>query len=101
MIVFNFADILQKYHVKTIVLWWPSKQKDIQAKIDKFIKSLSYIMGDNITLEKMEEDYSSVQAGDIISDTFKNIEWFKKTPLEDTISAMIILERWLKINGKG
>ncbi len=95
MIFFNISDLIFKYHVKTIVLWWPSKQKDIQEKITKFIKNLELIVGDrDIAIEKMEEDYSSVQAGEIVSDTFKNIEWFKKNPLEDTISAMIILERW-------
>ena len=30
MIYFHIADLIQRYHVKTIVLWRPSKQKDIQ-----------------------------------------------------------------------
>jgi RNase H-fold protein (predicted Holliday junction resolvase) len=44
----------------------------------------------------VDEDYSSVQSGEIVSDTFKTAQWFKKNPAEDTISAMIILERWKK-----
>lgn len=75
MIYFNIADLMQKYHVGTIVLGWPSKQLDIQEKISKFIKTLELIIGDKeIVIHKMEEDYSSVQAGEIVSDTFKNIE---------------------------
>ena len=42
---------------------------------------------------------ASVEAGDIISNTHKDIEAFKKNPLEDTISAMIILERWNTVGG--
>jgi RNase H-fold protein (predicted Holliday junction resolvase) len=57
--------------------------------------SLSFIIGqEEIEIVKMEEDYSSVEAWDIISNTHKDIEAFKKNPLEDTISAMIILDRW-------
>ena len=43
MIYFHIADLIQRYHVKTIVLWRPSKQKDIQEKITKFMTSLNYM----------------------------------------------------------
>jgi len=45
-----------------------------------------------ITLDRVEEDYTSVQSGEIVSN-------FKKNVAEDTISAMLILERWSKSNG--
>jgi len=44
-----------------------------------------------ITLDRVEEDYTSVQSGEIVSN-------FKKNVAEDTISAMLILERWSKSN---
>ena len=95
VIFFHLGELIQKYSIKTIVLGRPSKQRDVQEKIEKFMTNLSFIIGqEDITIEKMEEDYSSVEAGDIISNTHKDIEAFKKNPLEDTISAMIILERW-------
>lgn len=88
MIFFNLADLLKRYNVRTIVLWWPMKQKDIQEKIAKFINNLNYIIEkDEIIIETIDEDYSSVESGEIMSD-------FKKNASTDTISAMIILERW-------
>lgn len=64
------------------------------------MKSLNYIIENReIEIQLVEEDYSSVQSGEIISDSAKNM-WlagdFKKNAAEDTISAMIILERGLK-----
>jgi len=49
---------------------------------------LEYIIDKKeITVEKVNEDYTSVQSGEIVSN-------FKKNVAEDTVSAMIILERW-------
>ena len=87
MIYFHIADLIQRYHVKTIVIWRPSKQKDVQEKITKFMMSLNYIIEkDEITIETIEEDYTSVESGEIVSN-------FKKNETTDTISAMLILER--------
>jgi RNase H-fold protein (predicted Holliday junction resolvase) len=41
---------------------------------------------DDIKIELMDEDYTSVQSGEIVSN-------FKKNVAEDTISAMLILQR--------
>ncbi len=87
MIYFNISDIITRNYVKKIVIWYPSKQKDIQEKINKFMQSLEYIIDKSeISIEKIDEDYSSVQSGEIVSN-------FKKNVAEDTVSAMIILER--------
>ena len=52
------------------------------------MKSLNYIIeNQRIEIETVDEDFSSVQSGEIVSD-------FKKNATTDTISAMIILERW-------
>ncbi len=68
----------------------PSKQKDIQEKIQKFMKSLGYIIENReIEIQLVEEDYTSVQSGEIVSN-------FKKNAATDTVSAMLILERGLK-----
>ncbi|MDD2537448.1 MAG: Holliday junction resolvase RuvX [Candidatus Absconditabacteria bacterium] len=94
MVYFHIADIIKRHNVKTIVLGWPSKQKDIQEKITKFMQSLNYIIEkDEITIETMEEDYTSVESGEIISN-------FKKNEATDTVSAMLILERWKKSENK-
>ena len=94
MVYFHIADLIQRYNVKTIVIWWPSKQKDIQEKITKFMNSLNYIIEKwEITIETIEEDYTSVESWEIISN-------FKKNEKTDTISAMLILERWKNKNQK-
>lgn len=89
MTYFNIADIIARYNIKVIAMWRPSKQKDIQEKIQDFIKSLNYIIDhDEIKIQTVNEDYTSVQSWEIVSN-------FKKNAAEDTISAMLILERWL------
>lgn len=87
MIFFNIADLISRYSVSTIVVWRPKRQKDIQAKIQKFINNMNYIIEKwEITIETVDEDYTSVQSWEIVSN-------FKKNCAEDTISAMLILER--------
>lgn len=102
MMYFNIAGIIEKHNVGKIMLGWPSKQKDIQEKIQAFIKSLNYIIENReITIQLVEEDYTSVQSGDIISNAARELGFaddFKKNAAEDTISAMIILERGLAAN---
>ena len=49
--------------------------------------SLNYIIeNQRIEIETVDEDFTSVQSGEIVSD-------FKKNVTTDTISAMLILER--------
>ena len=87
MTYYYIADIIQRYHIRKIILGRPSKQKDIQEHITKFMESLNYIIeNQRIEIETVDEDFSSVQSGEIVSD-------FKKNATTDTISAMIILER--------
>ncbi|MDR0607493.1 MAG: Holliday junction resolvase RuvX [Candidatus Peribacteria bacterium] len=63
MIYFHIGDLIKRYGVKTIVLGRPSKQKDIQERIMKFMNSLNYIIEkDEITIETVEEDYTSVES---------------------------------------
>ncbi len=88
MTYYYIADLIQRYHIRKIVLGRPKKQQDIQEKITKFMQSLNYIIeNQKIEIETVEEDFTSVQSGEIVSD-------FKKNATTDTISAMLILERW-------
>jgi RNase H-fold protein (predicted Holliday junction resolvase) len=87
MTYYYIADLIQRYHIRKIVLWRPGRQKDVQEKISKFMESLNYIIeNQRIEIITINEDYSSVQSWEIISD-------FKKNATTDTISAMVILER--------
>jgi len=87
MIYFNISDIINRHNVNRIIIWRPARQKDIQEKIQKFIKNLNFIIENmEIEIELVEEDYTSVQSWEIVSN-------FKKNSAEDTISAMLILGR--------
>ena len=97
MMYFNVAGIIEKHNVGKIMLGRPAKQKDIQEKIQAFMKSLNYIIENReIEIQLVEEDYTTVQSGDIISNSAKDGVGFKKNAATDTVSAMLILERWLK-----
>ena len=92
MMYFNVAGIIEKHSISKIMLGRPSKQKDIQQKIQDFMKTLGYIIEHReIEIQLVEEDYTSVQSGEITSN-------FKKNAAEDTVSAMLILERGLRDN---
>ncbi len=88
MTYISIADMVIRYQVNTIVIGRPSQQKDIQTKIQQFVDGLWLLVDpETVKIEYIEEDYSSVQAGEIVSS-------FKKNVAEDTISAMILLDRW-------
>ncbi len=101
MMYFNVAGIIEKHNVGKIMLGRPAKQKDIQEKIQAFMKSLWYIIEHReIEIQLVEEDYTTVQSGDIISNSAKDGAGFKKNAATDTVSAMLILERGLKMSEK-
>ena len=63
MTYYYIADLIQRYHIRKIVLGRPSRQKDIQEKISKFMQSLNYIIeNQRIEILTVEEDYTSVQS---------------------------------------
>lgn len=84
-IYYSLADVFARYKAPTIVVWYPRNQEDIQKKIQSFIDKISLIIPEKVTIEKCFEDYTTVQAWDIISN-------FKKNAATDTVSAMMILE---------
>lgn len=90
MLYFSLADIVARHHVTQIVLGYPQRQKNIQEKIQHFVKQLRFVIHPDIEIDFVDEDYTSVQSWEIISN-------FKKNVAEDTVSAMIILDRWLKL----
>lgn len=95
MAFYNIGEHIMRYNVSTIVIGYPKKQEDIQKRIDKFIKDLSFIIDPEKTqIVKIDEDYTTVQAGEIVSN-------FKKNVASDTVSAMVILDRWISLQGDG
>lgn len=77
-----------KYHIDTIVCGIPSGNKNIVEKINNFIKNLQICLPDTVKVEFIDEHYSSTQASNITGDLgAKHIS-------QDTVSAMVILDRW-------
>lgn len=91
MAYYSIWEQIMRYNVSTIIVWYPKKQEDIQQRINKFIRDLSFIIDpEKTTIVKIEEDYTTVQAWEIVSN-------FKKNVATDTVSAMLILDRWLSL----
>ncbi len=87
-IFFSVTEIISRYNIKKIVIGYPSQGEEIREKIDGFIDSLFEIYEKTLEVEKVNEDYSSVEAGSVTGD-------YNKNAAEDTIAAIKILERWL------
>jgi RNase H-fold protein (predicted Holliday junction resolvase) len=94
MLFFSLADIIARHRAHTIIIGMPARQKDVQEKIQEFVKQLRYVIHQDTEIKFIEEDYTSVQSGEIVSN-------FKKNVAEDTVSAMIILERRLQSSEAG
>lgn len=94
-VFFVIGDYLMRYNIQTIVVWYPKKSTvdnkntfldTIQSHIDKFIENLKLLITPDISICTVSENYTTIQAGDIVSN-------FRKNAAEDTVSAMLILER--------
>ena len=89
-LMYNLGDIILRYNIGKIVVGYPSDE-NLQKKVDEFIKQLNFIIAEDISIEKVNEDYTSVQAG--------VLKWnFEKDQMEDSLAAMKILEYYLEHN---
>lgn len=84
---FNIGDVLQRYHIKKVVIGYPKQQEELQKKIDDFLEQIQFIEHD-IEAIRRDEEYTSVEAGALTWDFKKNVE-------EDTVASMVILERYI------
>lgn len=90
-IMWQMWQFLTQYRIGHIVMWWPRDERT-QKLIKPFVEQLTAVAGDKIEIEYANEDYTSVQAGERSGN-------FQKNMMEDTIAAMIILERWRESQG--
>lgn len=87
--LYGLAHIVTEHKINTIIVWYPSQQSFVTKSIDTFIKNLSFVIDPEIVIKKVNEDYSSVQAGAQLGN-------FKKTAAEDTLAAAVLLENYIK-----
>lgn len=87
--IYALAHIVAERQADLIIVWYPSKEERIKKYIDEFIKQLQYVVSPDCKIQRVNEDYSSVQAGVVL--------WnFNKTAAEDTLAAAKILEEYIK-----
>lgn len=89
VVLYNIAHIVAQYDIEKILVWSPSNQEDVQRIIEGFIKQLSFVVPQECFIEKVNEDFSSVQAN-------ARLQTYKKTAAEDSLAAVFILEEYLK-----
>ena len=87
-VYFELSALIMKYNITIVVCGTPSWNKNVVDKINNFIKNLKFCVPDTVTFASIDEHYSSTQASNITGDLWK------KHISQDTVSAMIILERW-------
>ncbi len=87
--LFSLAHIVAERGVHLIIVGYPSKQEDVQKKIDTFIRDLSFVVPTDCKITKVNEDYSSVQA-------WAKLGNYKKTAAEDSMAAVYIMEEYKK-----
>lgn len=85
---FSVGDILERYHIGTVVIGYPKQHKEFQTQIDAFVENIACI-NEDIRVIKADEEYSSVQAQ-------AKTDEYTKTSHEDTLAAMVILENYLE-----
>ncbi|AHB41486.1 hypothetical protein P148_SR1C00001G0696 [candidate division SR1 bacterium RAAC1_SR1_1] len=93
---FTLAGIIAQEKISQIVVGLPNKELAIQEKIQAFVKKLQMFV--EIPVEYVGEDYTSVEAGAMLSEIQKDGTAYKKTLAKDTVAAMKILERWMMAN---
>jgi RNase H-fold protein (predicted Holliday junction resolvase) len=89
--LYTIAHKVVEHRVDKIIVWYPTERSAVQAGIDSFIKELWFIVDPLISIERVNEDYSSVIAGG-------ELQNYKKTAAEDTLAAVHVLREyfWLR-----
>ena len=85
---YNISDVLARYAIKKIIIGYPKHHEDAQKAIDIMVERL-LLIDEKLNIEKVDEEYTSVQSWETTGDFTKNIA-------EDTVAAMHILETYLK-----
>ncbi len=79
---------MMQYQIETVLYGYPTGNRNVIAKIDNFIKNMKYCVSDTVIFQPIDEHYSSTQASEVTGDLGR------KHISQDTVSAMILLERW-------
>ena len=99
LILKRLDEILEKYEVDTIVIGKPINMNGTESErtniTEKFIHKMKCKFG-KIPIERIDERLTTVEAHKTMN--FLNVNKHKKRNIVDTISAVYILETYLKKN---
>lgn len=84
----DLASLIMEYAIDVVVYGYPTGNTGVIKKIDTFINNMKYCVADTVVFQSIDEHYSSTQASDVTGDLGR------KHISQDTVSAMILLERW-------
>jgi RNase H-fold protein (predicted Holliday junction resolvase) len=87
-VYFELSALIMTYNIHTIVCGTPSGNTNVVSRIDNFLRNLKMCVPDTVVFTSIDEHYSSTQASDVTWDLGR------KHISQDTVSAMVILERW-------
>lgn len=86
----QFAALMMEYKIERVLYGYPTGNKGVLEKIDRFVQNMRYCVSDQVVFEAIDEHYSSTEASDRTGDLDR------KHISQDTVSAMMLLERWMK-----
>ena len=96
----RLEEIINEYGVDTIAIGMPINMngtKTERAEVtEKFINKLKCKFGSKIKIERIDERLTTVEAHKTMN--FLNVNKYKKRDIVDTISAVYILETYLRKN---
>ncbi len=88
-VLYSIAHFAVQHKASKILVGFPTQQAGLQKAIDNFIKQLWFVISPDCVIERVNEEYSSVQAN--------AMTWvFKKTAEEDSLAAVCLLEEYKK-----
>lgn len=96
----RLEELVKEYMVDTIVIGMPYNMNGTKAErvevTEKFINKLKCKFSNKMKIETIDERLTTVQAHKTMN--FLNVNKYKKKDIVDTISAVYILETFLKQN---
>ena len=94
----RIEELVNEYIVDTIVIGMPYNMNGTKAErvevTEKFINKLKCKFGNKVKIETIDERLTTVQAHKTMN--FLNVNKYKKKDIVDTISAVYILETFLR-----
>lgn len=102
IILKRIEEIVNEYQIDTIAIGMPLNMNGTKTErvevTEKFINKLKCKFGKKIKIERIDERLTTVEAHKTMN--FLNVNKYRKKDIVDTISAVYILETYIRKNNK-